>query len=246
MSKENKDLKLIEAYFELSLSDEELIAFEERIESDPEFARKLYIYEESLELVEKRHPSVLENPEINEWKKILDDQKGSQTKVVPIWKWIGGTAAAIAVIFFVWQNDKLNTPDMTIALQEAWNKEIGLDYRMMRAANKDSLQIIILQAFDSYQAENYEKTITISQSFNPESLYYEDALLLKGLSLYKKGDVSQSLEVLEFVSELPSRKKAKVALWYQGLIYLEIGDLKNAQKLLVLPGTKDQTIKLKE
>lgn len=247
MSFVDKDIIYIERYFNLELSDEELVEFEKRIENDITFASKLYAYQESINLVESKYTSEIEKARLKGWKKIIT-KNDKESKVIPLyWKWIAGVAASFLLLFFGWQYSQ-NTKQVDLAkiVEDSWDKKIGLDYRMVRTTNRDSLNIIILNAFDAYEDKEYGEAISILEHFTSTTIYYEDALLIKGLSQYRLGNVEQSLKVLETLSSFPSGKKAKVAQWYRGLIYLNLGDQKAAQEFLVLPNTNDQNIKLKE
>ncbi len=246
MSSIDKDIIYIERYFNLELSDEELVEFEERIESDPGFANKLDIYQESINLVEKKYTSNSEKIRLEKWRAITNEGKGSKT-ITLHWKWIAGIAASVVMAFFGWQYTS-NTKQQSLATitQASWDKKIGLDYRMMRTTNRDSLQQVIINAFDAYEEEKFKDAIAILEPFVYTTLYYEDALLITGLSQYRAGNTADALKTLETLSKYPSGKKAKVALWYQGLIYLDLGDKKAAKKFLLLPNNQNVEIRLKE
>jgi len=247
VSATDKDIEYIERFFNLELSEEELRVFENRIETEPELAAKLDTYKESIDLVEKKHATDLEKIRLDQWKKTLLN-KEKETKTIPIsWKWVGGIAASLVLVFFGWQYANHNQEqNLDTLVADSWNKNIGLDYLKMRTTNRDSLQGLILKAFDAYEAKNYKKAMFILEPFDSKTLYYEDALLIKGLSLYKTGNTTSALQSLKTLSEFPTKKKAKVALWYQGLIYLDLGDKKAAKKYLELPNNKNSEIKLKE
>ncbi|GAA4277410.1 tetratricopeptide repeat protein [Aquimarina mytili] len=246
MSDIDKDIEFIERFFNLELSDDELSVFEARIDVEPEFARKLDAYKESVDLVAQKYASSTDKDRIKDWQKLIDAKNNSRVIGLP-WKWIGGIAASLVLIFYGWQyNKNMNQQDLANIIQESWDKKIGLDYRMMRTTNRDSLQQVIVTAFDAYEAQKYDKAISILEGFISNTLYYEDAMLIKGLSQYKAGNVTTALQTLETLSEYPSGKKAKSALWYQGLIYLDLGDKKAAKKFLLLPSDKNEEIKLRE
>ncbi len=247
MSAADKDIEFIERFFNLELSEEELQVFEERIDTEPDFAAKLDTYKESIDLVEEKHATQNEKLRSNRWKQILIE-KEKETKVINInWKWIGGIAASLVLAFFGWQYTNHNQhQDLDVLIADSWSKNIGLDYRMMRSANQDSLQKIILTAFDAYEAKNYEEAIAVLEQFDSKTLYYEDALLIKALSLHKEGNTTNALETLKALSQFPTKKKAKVAEWYLGLIYLDLEDIEEAKKYLELPNNKNSEIKLKE
>ncbi len=246
MSTTDKDIEYIEKFFNLELSEDELSVFETRLENEPEFAQKLKNYRLSVDLVEEKYTSDLEKVREEKWRAIVNEEK--DPKIIKLnWKWIVGVAASFLLLFFGWQyTENTKQVDLAKIAQDSWDKKIGLDYRMMRTTNRDSLQQVIVNAYDAYEDKKFKDAITILEPFISTTIYYEDALLIKGLSHYRLGNVEQSLKTLETLSSFPSGKKSKEALWYQGLIYLDLGDKKAAQEFLVLPNTKDQNIKLKE
>ncbi len=246
MSTTDKDIEYIEKFFNLELSEDELSVFEARLENEPEFAQKLKNYRFSVDLVEEKYTSDLEKVREEKWRTIVNEKK--DPKIITLnWKWIVGVAASFLLLFFGWQyTENTKQVDLAKITQDSWDKKIGLDYRMMRTTNRDSLQQVIVNAYDAYEDKKFKEAITILEPFIPTTIYYEDALLIMGLSQYRLGNVEQSLKTLETLSSFPSGKKAKEALWYRGLIYLDLGDKKAAQEFLLLPNTKDQNIKLKE
>ncbi len=246
MSNTDKDIEYIEKFLNLELSDTELSEFEARLENEPAFAQKLNNYKLSVDLVEQKYTSDSENARVEQWRTIIKEEKDS--KVITFsWKWIAGIAASVLVLFFGWRyTNNMNSQDLAEITRESWDKKNGLDYRMMRTTDRDSLQQIILSAFDAYEQEKYKDAIAILEPFVSTTLYYEDALLIRGLSQYRIGNSTNALKTLETLSEFPTGKKAKVALWYQGLIYLDLGDKKAAKKFLLLPSDQNTEIKLKE
>lgn len=246
MKIKDKDILSIERFFNLELSEEELLAFEIRIAKEPGFAKKLDLYKESMDLVEKKYNVDIEKTRLEKWRKIIAKENTPKATLIH-WRWVVGIAASIVLIFFGWYYaNHTQQQNLAAIIQDSWDKKIGLDYRMMRTTNRDSLQTIILNGFDAYEAKKYREAITIFKSFTPITPYYEDAMLITGLSQYRLGKVDEGLKSLEILSNHPTGKKTKVALWYQGLIYLDTGDTEAAQKFLWLPDNKEATIRLKE
>ncbi len=246
MSGIDKDIMYIERFFNLELSDDELVEFEAKLENESEFAQKFDNYKLSMDLVGKEYTPNSEKARIEKWRATINEEKSTKV-ITPRWKWIATIAASFLLLFFGWQYSKnVQHQDLASIIQDSWDKKIGLDYRMMRTVDRDSLQQVVLSAFDAYEGEEYGKAISILEPFTPKTLYYEDALLIKGLSLYRAGRVQDGLKTLEILSKFPSRKKAKVALWYQGLIYLDLDDKEAAKKFLKLPDEETSEIFLKE
>ncbi len=248
MNSKLTDVELIDKYFEFQLSEEELVAFEKRILVDSEFEQKVLTYYESEVTTNVLFENHEQQQRAQKWKELLDKEHTPKSKVISLkWQWISGIAASILIIFGIWQfNTKTEPLDLTIALESAWNKKVGLDYNTLRSSVKDSLKNQIVNAYRNYENKKYDSTLVILNHFKKTSPYYEDALLLRGLSLYENGFIEVSLKTLDTLVNYPTQKKAKVALWYQGLIYLKEGNLIAAKKILALPEHKNNDIKLKE
>ncbi|MEW7280329.1 tetratricopeptide repeat protein [Aquimarina sp. 2201CG1-2-11] len=245
MADQEKDITFIIRYFDFDLSEDELLVFEKRIEDDPEFAKKVTLYKDSIDIVEEAYQTNADKARIEQWKTQLNaNQKAKSNKLS--WKWIGGIAATIALLFFGWQLNTKSQQNIEVALTEAWHKKVGLDYKSLRNTKHDSLKSILLTAVDSYENEQYQYAINTLARFNTTIPYYEDALLIKGLSYYKKGAIEKALQTLDTLTQHHTQRKAKVARWYQGLIYLEMGKKQKAKEFLQLPNRHNPAIQLKE
>ncbi len=245
MADKEKDLTIILRYFDLDLSDEELLFFEKRMEEDEEFAQMVRIYRESEKTVNQAYQNSDDNARIQQWRAQIEANQKPKIKNTP-WLWVGGIAAAIALLFFGLQINNTSKQDFKLAVKEAWNKNIGLDYKSMRNVEKDSLKSIILTAVDSYENGKYRIAIDALQHFNNTMYYYEDALLLKGLSYYKNGKLKKAILTLDTLANYPTQRKAKTAKWYQGLIYLELDQLDKAKEFITISNNGNSVIQLKE
>ncbi|WP_103866065.1 tol-pal system YbgF family protein [Aquimarina sp. I32.4] len=246
MANEEKDIELIARYFDLALSESELSVFEKRMNEDSQFLTKIELYGEGNAFINKEYQTEEETSRTRKWNDLMFSDYKTKGKVIP-WRWIGGIAAVFAVLFFGWQyTSTVSEPDHEYASKEAWNKQIGLDYSQMRGESGNSLKTNIHIAYYKYTKQEYEEVIDMLGHFDSSVLYYEDALLLQGLSYYKSRDTIKALKKLKILSDYPTQKKAKVARWYMGLIYLDKKNIKKAKQFLKLPTSKDSEIRLKE
>ncbi len=241
---EDKDIIFIIKYFELALSKEELFVFEERMHQDLEFYKKVKLYEKSNAVVVQKIQTQKEYNRIKEWNFLVMSYQQKKSKEIQ-WKWIGGMAAMFVLLFFSWKISNMSALK-ELALEEAWNKKIGLDYTMIRGDKDDDLDMVIYTAYIEYENKQYELAIDAIDSFDSSMRYYEDALLIKGLAYYRLGQPNKALRIMELLSGYPTQKKAKVALWYQGLIYLNQGNIQKAKEFLELSNTFDSEIRLKK
>lgn len=247
MKNQEKDIDLITRFFDLALSDQELIDFEIRLAKDDAFKQEVQAYREADFLVNETYQTSTEQVRTQKWKNLLDTDKNIKPlKNIP-WKWIYSIAAGFILVFSIRQlNTTYQKPNMSQLIGDSWNKKIGLDFSVNRGAKKDSLKQKISLAYDAYNDKNYQTTINVLNDYKTSMTYYEDVLLLKGLSNYKKGNVDIALKMLDTLANYPTGKNSKVAQWYQGLIFLEQGNVQAAKEFLQLPENNTQEIKLKE
>lgn len=246
MKDQEKDIDLITRFFDLALSDEELVDFEIRLSKDLPFRQKVQAYQEATFLVSETYQTPKEQERTQKWATLLNTDKDIKSQKNIPWKWIYSIAAGFILVFSIWQlNTIYQKPNMDQLIADSWNKNIGLDFKVTRGTTTDSLKQQISLAHEAYNNKNYQAAIEILSDYT-STIYYEDVLLLKGLSSYKKGNINIALKTLDTLANYPTGKKSKVAQWYQGLIYLEQDNPKAAKQFLQLPDNNTQEIKLKE
>ena len=246
----SNDIDLIERYFDLELSEQELTYFEKKLVKDKVLFQKVKTYKESLEEVESIYQEEKEQL-ISDWKSILEQEdltSSKKSKVIPL-KLIA--AAAAVLIFMVLLKQWYGEPqhantDLAIELQNAWDKEIGLDYMNLRSGTMDNPdKSIITNAYLAYRNGEFDHVSDILNNYSKEQEFYEDALLLKALAAYKKGSVEEAIQMLEAIMEYPSGRKKDVAQWYKGLLLIEKKDLEAAKKYILLTEESSGSVRIK-
>ena len=71
---------------------------------------------------------------------------------------------------------------------------------------------------------------------------YQDALLLRSLSLHKLNQIDTAIKTLDTLQNF----NPVIAKWYKGLIYLSNNQIEKAEKFIIIPNNTDDSIKLKE
>jgi len=129
MSTEEKDIEFIKRYLHFELSEEELTSFDQRVNTDPEFASKVMRYQDSDHIVTKAFKTPSQKERSEQWKTMLHPEKDhSKTKNIS-WRWLGSVAAVVLALFGLWQLlDTSQKPDIAKLIEASWNKKIGLDY----------------------------------------------------------------------------------------------------------------------
>lgn len=246
MKDNDKDIELITRYFDLNLSEEELNSFEKRANEDADFLQKIKTYQESIAIVNDTFKDTDQEQRTKQWRSSISSEKDVHQNPV-LWKWIASIAAGILVLISTWYFvNAAKSPNLDQLTQQAWNKNVGFDYFKMREGNENTTRKTILNAFEKYEKGSFQDALALLKTINSSSLYYEDKLLIEALSLYRIGDLDNALKTLETLSNYPSGKMAKEALWYQGLIYLDKKDTRTAKKFLEIPEDGTSAIKLKE
>ncbi|WP_299433029.1 hypothetical protein [uncultured Aquimarina sp.] len=244
--RDNEDILLITRYFDLDLSEEEMIEFDKRMAQEPSFGHKVKKYYDSMNLINQAYKNQEQEQRANKWKHLISDKQASSGSY-PTLKWIGGIAAILVVLISSWYyvNQSTNT-NLDKLTDYAWNKKVGFDNYLVRNNNVEPSKKTILNAYKSFEKKEYDLAINTLQKYNPSQLYYEDALLIRALSIYKTGHTTIALQTLDSLVNLPSKRLSKEALWYKGLIYLDIKDLESAKKYLEIPNDTTSEIRLKE
>jgi len=231
MMNQEEDIELITRFFELDLSEEELIAFEKKASQDPEFQSKIVTYEEAKSIVAKEFEGKNNQSRISAWKNLLDKQETRKSSNYISWKWMGGIAAGFAILFSIWQvNNVFQEPNMDTLIAHSWDKNVGLGYYTNRSDAQNPSQEKIVNAYLAYKDKKYKTAIDLLQYFKDDEQYFEDAVLIKALAIHKIGDSKKALDLLNTLTKNTTSNIAKTANWYKGLIHLDLGDHAAAKK----------------
>jgi len=247
MMDREEDIKLITRFFNLDLSEEEFVTFEKRMLQDLAFQSKVNTYKMATSIVADEFKDKKEQPRINKWKNLLDEQETRKSSKNISWKWIGGIAAAVAIVLSIWKgSDMFQQPKMDQLIATSWDKNVGLGYYTNRSDAQNPSQEKIVNAYLAYKDKKYKTAIDLLQYFKDDEQYFEDAVLIKALAIHKIGDSKKALDLLNTLTKNTTSNIAKTANWYKGLIHLDLGDHAAAKKFLELPNDANSQIKLKE
>ena len=242
-----KDIDLITRFFDLDLSYEELKEFEKRLLLDRKFREKCEAYKAANDIINNTYPDKDKQERTDKWKTLLNDKETIKPTKKTSWKWLSGIAAGFILLISIWQlNKTFQEPDMNALLADSWNKKIGLNYNITRSTNNDTIKTEIIKAYKAYNNTKYKVALNQLKTYKSTTPYYEDVLLIRGLSLYKNNKAEMALKTLDSLSKYHTGKKALVANWYLGLIYLEQGNVETAELYLELPSNKYGELKVKE
>jgi len=246
MNSKEKDFERIEKYFHFEMDEDELALFDQRIHTNAQLAQLVQVYKESDSIVSQIYKGASEKDRTQQWRTLLNENTDSKTRNIQ-WRWIASIAASLLVLIGLWKiNEYRSKPNLSQLIAASWNQHIGLDYNTTRGIIDTDAKTIIKTAFDYYEDHKYTLALKTLKPFILDTEFYEDALLLRGLSYYKLENVDKAILSLDSLSKYPSRKKAKVARWYMGLIHLELGNRKAAGQFISISKKKISVIELKE
>ena len=236
--KHENDFEFIVSYFNLELTDQEILLFEKKVKEDDSFAKKVLIYKESIVIVEEIDPNSEENIRKQNWRKIIRSTKPE--KVVQLRKTIGIAASLIIgfSLIFYFSSNKVDVNELT---QKAWSKNVGLDF-VLRGQATDSTKAVLKKALDLYENKQYKNMLEQLKEYDASSNSYKDVLLLKALSQHKMNQSKIALKTLDTLNSF----SPEISQWYKGLIYLDNNDITNAKLYIIIPNDSQKGIKLKK
>ena len=237
-NKHENDFEFIVSYFNLELTDQEMLLFEKKVKEDISFAKKVATYKESVTIVEEIDPNSEDSIRKQEWSKIIRNTK--QSKVVQLRRIIGIAASLIIgfSLVFYFSSDKIDIDELT---QKAWDKNAGLDF-VLRGQTSDSTKIRLYKAARLYKNKEYDEVLAQLKDYDTSSSSYGDILLLRALSQHKMNRSKVALKTLDTLNSF----SPEVSQWYKGLIYLDSKNFENAKLYIVIPKDSQEEIKLRK
>ncbi|EZH73397.1 hypothetical protein ATO12_15770 [Aquimarina atlantica] len=242
---QDKDITLITRYFDLDLSEKEMKSFDQRLQQDAVFADKVSRYQHSINLITKNYPSTHQKQRAKKWKQLITEDQASHKKTS--WKWIAGIATIFLLLisswYFMFPTQEI---DLNELAQKAWNKNVGFSDYQVRNTTEENPKQVVIDAFKLYKKKDYLSAIETLEKYDYSLLYYEDALLIRALSIHKMGNSKEAMQLLDSLVNHPTGRLSNEALWYKGLIYLDLNDLESAKKYLEIPENTTSEIQLKQ
>lgn len=204
----------IERYLLGEMNPEERVQFERKLGADAKLQDEL--------LIQQKLQAAIE---LDAWRESLD--KGAKTRSLrPIWKY--GIAASIIVIlgFALWIGFQKSTPDSSDLYAAYFYPDPGLPIPM---SSTDTYQFD--EGMVSYKEEKYEDALDLWKQLL-ENTPTDTVLYYSAMAELNLGNAKLAAQKLEQLIAIPSGEFYYKSLWYRSLIYLQEGDLKNAQALL--------------
>lgn len=231
-----KAKNLILKFFSKELDEKERVDFEDKLNSDIDFARSFNQRREIESMVNQVFDDGSKAERISSWATDLNEYKKQKNRQrLIIWGFIASCVIFLGG-YLIKQNTKqepLNTP---IALsQEAWRNSPRLNYANLRgdaSQTQNEYQSLIVSAFQEYQDQRYSDAITVLSGYTTDMPFYEDAQLITSLSQHALGQQTEAIKSVNNILQLPNSKIRGQALWYAALMHLERDEINIAEPYL--------------
>ncbi len=215
-------IKLIERYFEQSLSETELKDFQRRLEIDEEFAQAFLLEKDVMEGIEVLGNLNLKKDLKKIYKEEIEEKRTTQSKVIPRRMWLVA-AASIAILFVaLWFFTRPPTPGQLYATY------FQPEFDFVEKGNENEL---IVEAEMALKDGAYQRAIPILDQLldlNPQNTEY---LLAKGIALIESEKFTEGINLLTMVGKNSPYAKPETQ-WYHGLALLKQGLLKESHLIL--------------
>gem|GEM_PF-5312885 len=220
-----KDNQLIDQYINGSLDESARKAFEERLETDPDFAKQ---YKEIISLKAGVRLSHLED-KLDFLKKVEADKSAKDTKVVdinasanrPMLKWLA--AAAIALLFgiLLWQSGQSDP----LSSQELFAENFIPDENIFDGTTRGDANRS--ECYNNYSLKRWDETIAcilelISSEETDIDFYY------LGISYLSKDMPKEAITSFDKIVAAPDGISQNRIFWYKGLANIYVEDLDKA------------------
>lgn len=229
------DFDRISDYFNLELSEKEMILFEKKVKEDRSFAKKVEIYKKSVEIVHEIDPSSEEKSRQEKWRNNLKENR--RTRIVLLQRVIGIAASLLVAFTLI---NYLFSDDSNKQIEKAWTKNIGLDFVLR--STMDSITLSLSKSLVEYENKDYDEALNIIKKYDSTSHSYSDILIVRALANHRLKNSEKAFKYLDTLNSF----RPEVSQWYRGLIYLDNDEIENAKVYLNIPKDSHKEITLKK
>jgi len=224
--------KLINKFFEGSLTKEEEIQFQDLIKTDPDF-KKQFEFEKDLQMAISSNQADLTKEQLKKYEDELLIRKSKPIKRRFLIATIASVAILLAIILFSFLRDapKQENENLFVAYFEPYRNVI-------EPIERSESNLSETDAFVLYENGNYE-----SAQSSYEELYQEtlnpDLLFYKANSLLALKKAKEAIPIFEKLRTSESTLKNHVP-WYLALAYYQTGEVAKTKELLKMIIQQDQ------
>ena len=217
-----KNVELIEKYFNDTLKDDEQILFNKLLKNDTAFKEEF--------LFQKDLKKALSHNQRNSLKTTLQyfENNIKNEKVFPLRKWLAAASIILVLGFsyFLYSDSFKSSPENLYA--EYFEPYRNIVHPVVRSKNEKTIES---RAFLAYENGKFYKAINLLNSVsnnNDEYIRFYKAMCNLGINKYP-----EAISLLLPIASNPSNNNSDInfsekANWYLGLAYLGTSDLNNA------------------
>jgi len=236
--KKTDNYDLIIRFFEFDLNEEELAAFDKRLENDEAFFEEVSQVEKSQKMVTAMFDKDIADEKNRLRKEILENirSSGQTTPVVQMpntrWKYLLAVAATVAMLvaaFLFWPTPPPDHEAIASRFYQETNhiKHTGL--LSTETPGNDEAKALE-RAFAQLQEKAYPNALATLEAIPKSSPKYKDALILEGRCYFEMNRVDLAIEKFGAASQLPPPEG--LTNWYLALAALKAGQLDVVQQKL--------------
>ena len=220
-----QDIELLERYLNGDLHSNEKEEVEERLKSDPTFADRMKILQDS--------KAAILNPVDdfrNELRQVINEQEqGALVEEKRPFNWRYGIAAALFAIALTFAAYLIMLKPPTADALYADNFNIPPENITVRDQPGDDL---LSEALDAYNQDNYQEALGLFQEFLQEDPQHQGVMFYSGICQLVLDQNEQALVTFQNISTQQTGEYLTAAQWYLGLTYLKLDHLDQAKATL--------------
>ena len=216
MTTDEFDIDKLRDYLLGKLGDEELIAFQTRMENEPEFKKEAIIHTAILAGIEQHFDHALKQRLQHEERKPWLSIKKA------LWLAIAASVTITLVVAFLFLFDRPGGPDLFQQYYKPYYNVIS-HYRRGDETKTDTYDV----AFQFYERKEYQEAIQNLGDLLKDHPNDQNLQFYLGLSYLAIGKSNSASLHLKKIAQ-SDHKLAEPAAWYLGLSYLQADDQQNA------------------
>ncbi|MFK8103157.1 MAG: tetratricopeptide repeat protein [Saprospiraceae bacterium] len=221
-----KDIDLIERFFESVLDEAELAQFSTRLETDPHFEKQVAKYEFALQTATAIYEpeAAANNVQLRQhWKTQLIEKTNLPVKRFPIKQLLAIAASLLFVLALGWWSQQASTQSL--------NLSAALDRQTLKMENFDIAErgdIRSLKALQAYGDQDYQTVLSLTTQINSQEI---EKQLLRGRAFIQLSEFEKAIPHFETVIKLNHIKKDE-AIWNLALIHFNLGNTEKCKSYL--------------
>lgn len=216
------DYQLIERFLNFELNEQELIAFDQRMENDETFRKRFYRYQEMEKMVTEQFLGNHSNTEQHtNTPKQIPPKVAKRASLV---RWVGIAASILVVAimgWFLYPSDPILSLSQLAASYWSSTQYQTLD-RVSGLRSTTSNPSSFNKGLALYLKKQYNGSLAKLQQVTTSSEEYYKARLLEGQIYFIQQKWSSAIQAFESILRSDKASNKDLARWFQALAYLSL------------------------